>query len=472
MHQLEKKYLLNSSVQRLIDDLQLDMQKVSEFYTVVKACKSIKYSKIGSKYYEISEIGIPSSYKESKKEISKRKYQNQKKRKVGSLIVKKRYLLQEAGESYSIERYGKKLQNIYILRVHFQSRKSGYSFNLPDLFKSFTKSDITRYEPYREKNLALFGDPDRYIYSIYSIFKDIELGRTTKLHGILFQDMKSADAVRVVLFKIFIDMKIDIDYMADDISDKRLKRFKKEIRDSRVILKLYREIFDKNIVKKVEKHLKLLSLTFKKERDLEFIKGELDNLKTLIEKERVDIISENIDQSISYERDKIRQFFKRRELSIIFKQYEILLKESSKTLTIPTAQNSIKNSLKEKIDKSYSKIIEICDKYEDCEDDKSIKKIKKAILKLDIIVKKFSIVIESDRDRAIRKNLKPIIKRVKELLKLKKRSLVVKSYLESTPNSEEILKIVNKESKISLSQKQDALKDAILKFKKEKNIFK
>ncbi len=470
MYKIERKYLLNKSIETLIEDLQLTKQNILEFYTIVRVCKKVKYSSIDSKYFKITQTGSIGSTNKKITEISKKRYHKKEKNMVGSLISKDRYLLQESGEKYFIDKYNDYLEDIYILEIDFKKRRDAQNFVLPDIFKNFMIKEVTRDKLYQSSNLALFDNPENSSYNIYTIFKDIELGRIVNLKNIIFKKMKTSDAVRIVLYKLFIDLKISHDVILHGNLNEGLKDFKYALKNSRAILDEYNNIFDKNIVQKVKVHLKLFDLALKKEKDLQFIKNELQKMDTLIELDKMQMIQSNIDKSISFEKANIEHFFTTRKVSIIFKQYELLLKESSKRLFSNDGQISINDSLKNRISINYKKIISLCEKLEGCQDNK---KIKKPMVKLKILLKNFDMAMEKSKNKAMKKSLKAVLTKLTDFKKLKKKSLIAKTYLENIETKDEdILKIVEKESNKAILEKSQILKDAMLEFKKQKTLYK
>jgi len=473
MYKIERKYLLNSSIETLINDLQLTKQNILEFFVVMRVCKKIKYCSVDSRYYKIIQTGAIGSRNKKIIEISKKQYYKKEKNRIGNFISKNRYLLQESGEKYFIDKYNNYLEDIYILEIDFKKRKDAQNFVLPDIFKNFMIKEITHDKLYLNSNLALFNNPENNSYNIFTIFKDIELGRIVNIKNVIFEEMKTSDAVRIMLYKLFIDLKISHDLILHEGLDKGLQDFKYALKNNRIILSEYSNIFDKSIVQKVIAHLKLFNLALKKEKDLQFIKNELKKMDTLIDSDKMKIIQRNIDKSIFLERANIEHFFTTRKVSIIFKQYELLLKESSNRLFSQDAQIPISDSIKYRIFMNYKKIILLCERLEGCQDDK---KIKKPLVKLKILLKNFDMAMENNKNKTMKKSLKSILIKFNNLKKLKKKSLIAKTYLENIEtkdhNKDDILKIVEKESNVAILKKSQILRDAMLDFKKQKTLYK
>lgn len=478
MHQIEKKYLLLNSVEALIDDLELPKQKISEFYTQIKVCKEIKYSKVDSKYYKTIKTGIAGSKALNITQVSKARYRKKQADAIGKKISKSRYLISHDNkdEKYAIDIFSHGLKNIYILEVDFQNQSQKLKFKLPEIFRDLLIKEVSNDERYQNKNLALLGDPEKNIYNIYSIFKDIELGRILDVRSVIFPEMKTSDSVRIALYKLFINLKISHDQIVLSDADQGLDAFRTALAKSRILLDEYKNIFDKNIVIKVKSHLKLMKSALSNEKDLQFIKNELLQLKEIIDPIEMKALVADIDTRIAAEQHKIAKFFTTREFSIIFKQYELLLKENNRSFMSIDGQTSIENSLNYKLMMNYKHAIMICEKYEGCEDKQSFDTIKRSLKILKTLLSEFEMVLSTKRVKEMYSSSAKVIKCINQLDALEKKRLTVKTYiqnLKSKPVSyENMLKSVEKESTRVFKEKSELLKISIENLKSKKQLFK
>jgi CYTH domain-containing protein len=470
MHQVEKKYLLKDSVQILINDLQLSPKTICEFYTVAKVCKEIKYSKIGSKYYKTMKTGVVSSYDQHQTKISKKQYNKQMKKSIGHKIIKNRYKIKNENRSYIIDIYQKKLKKLNILEIKFDKIVDFNNFTVPDLFNDYVIKDITKSERYQNKNLALLGDPKKNLYNIYSIFKDIELGRITKLNDTIFKEMKTSDSIRIVLYKLFIDLRIARDRIIETRAEEGLNEYDLILKKSILLLQQYKNIFDKKILRKVKSNLKTMKKVIKTYKDLQFIQNQLDDMEKYLNTTNMKQLQKLIEEKKANQIDNIIRFFTTREFAIIFKQYELLLKENNKSFLSIDAQTSIENSLKYKISIKYKKCIMLCDKYEGCQDLKSQKAIKKSFNTLKVLLEKFDMVSDKEKNKTMYINAKSVLHNLNTLEKLNKKKMIIDSYLENLKpkpsNYEELLKSVEKQSRSAIEKNNKRVLKSIEKFTK------
>jgi len=475
MYIAKKQYLLKSSIKTLMKDLELKAQNISEFYTVAKVCKTIKFSNIDNNYYKTTQLGIIGSIVEKRKKIKKSKFKEHSKDSIGLQIIRKSFILPNDNEQYRVDIYQKDLKELYILEISFKNKKDFREFVLPELFKDYIVKEVSKDERYQHKNLALLGDPKKNIYNIYAIFKDLELGRTITLDETIFKEMKSSDAVRIALFRLFVQLKLNQDIITASEAKEGLKEFESNLKKSSILIKQYKTIFDKNIVSKVKTHLKVMLKALKVYKDLDFIEGELESIKVLLDEEQMQKIYTTIKEKKEIERKKISRFFNTREFAIIFKQYELLLRENNKSFLSIDAQMSIEKSIQDKVLIQYKKTMMECEKYEGCEDEKSYKSIKKTFNTLKTLLQEFDMVIDDPKYKDMYKSTKEVTKNLQSLKNINKKRMIIDTYLENLTNKplnyHELKKRVEKESKHAIEKKKATLEKKIISFKDKKDLF-
>jgi len=476
MYKIEKKYLLKDDIKTLIDDLKLTAKEISEFYTVVKVCKEVKFSKIDSKYFKTTKNGVIGSIDQKRIKIKKSLYHKEKKNAIGQHISKKRYILLNNGEKYSFDKYQKNIKNLYLLKVEFKNKNNLNKYIVPDILKNYIIKEVTHDKRYQKRNLALLGNPKKNTYNIYSIFKDIELARTTDLNKIIFKEMKTSDSVRIILYNLFVELRINQDLIVQTQAQKGIKAFELALKKSIILLNEYKNIFDKKIVRSVKLHLNIMDKTLKTYKDLQFIQKELSAIRPLIASSEMDRINQSIEHKLLLEKNKITRFFKTREFAIIFKQYELLLKENNRSFLSISAQMSISNSIKYKIFKHYKKTIMKCDKYERCNNDRSYKTINKSINRVKTLLEEFKMIIDKVDYQAMYTLTCEVSKELASLKKINRKKMIIDTYLENLEvkpkNYQKLLKKFKKERNINTSNMSEELHNTIMRFKKKKHLFK
>ncbi len=465
MYQIKKKYLLNSTIDTLIDDLKLQSQEITNFFTTIKVCKETKYSYIPPYYYKTIKSGTLGQLDKRRRKITKELFERMQKKAIGYKIKKSRFLLNDGKNEYFIDRYKDGFSDIYTLEVILNRESEVENFKIPDTFKHYVIKDISSKESYQEKNLALLGKLDKISYNFYSLLKDIELGRIIDLKNIIFDDTSTNDAVRIVLYKLLIELRISKDMIVQTEAKKGLKEFNKALNKSRIILSEYENIFDKSIRKKVISHLKTMKIAIKTQKDLKFIQKELIQMDSLINEKEMQNFQKSIKQKLLQERSKITLFFKTRKFSIVFRQYELMLKENCNESLEEIAKTSIKNTLNKKFTKLNEKIDSLCEMYKNCSDSKSYKKIKNPFKILNTLDSEFDMFIDI-------KEAKKVLSKLKNIEVLKKKRLILYTYLENLKfkpkEYDRLLETIENESRLSMIKKIDEFNVAIKNFKKQK----
>jgi len=147
-----------------------------------------------------------------------------------------------------------------------------------------------------------------------------------------------------------------------------------------------------------------------------------------------------------------------------------LLKENNKSFLSINAQTSIENSLKYKTSLKYKKCIMLCDKYEGCQDLKSQKAIKKSFDTLKVLLEKFDMVTDKEKNKTMYINAQSVLHNLKSLEKLKKKKMIIDSYLENLKpkpsNYTELLKSIEKQSRSAIEKNNRRVLKSIEKFTK------
>ncbi len=442
---VEKKYLLNDSVDSLLKKHKRSKKSISQFYTQIKICKEVRYRKINKTFYKTVRTGSEVRENEVDKNISKRKYRQAKDKKIGKILKKERFTLADTYENFAIDSYKKHLKNLNILEITFNTLDEARAFQLPDIFKVYIKKDVSDDDRYRNKNLALLGNPKKLPYNIYAIFKDIEQERFKKIASTVFPEMIVSDAVRIVLYTIYHSLKMDRVSLIEQNDIFALERFRKNLKQAKILLEEYRHIFDQNMYKKVSLHLNMIEKTIAIDKDLTLIRANLKLLESAFNEKEVNFFISRIDNRIENEKHKVKNFFKTREFSIIFRQFDLLLKEQSNVHSAYHSNTTIKEVIKESVNKRFKKLLFLTKKYDKCHDVDSYKKMKKALYKTKTIMDNFAYLYDKKEYQQMQALLQDTNKEFAEFLNLNKRSLIIKTYIRnSNKELQEQQRLINK----------------------------
>ncbi len=429
---IEKKYLLKDSILPLVKNSDTKKETIAQFYTQIEICKEIRFRSVNEKYCKTVRTGSDIRKNEIDKEIDKAKYLKAKKSKIGHILKKVRYHLEEEGIHYAIDKYKQHLDNLLLLEVSFKSFEDAENFTLPADLKPYIKKEVSDDNRYRNKNLALLGNPQKIDYNIYAFFKDIEQNRVTDVKELIFEEMIVSDAVRIVLYKIYHDLNENRQKLMDENDIHALEHFRTDLKEAKILLRTYRHVFDQNMYKKVYFHLSLIEKTIAVDKDLKVIKANITLLEDAFSEKEINTFISRIDTKIEEEKHKVKNFFKTRECAIIFKQFDLLIKEQSNTHAMYYHNTSIGFIVKSDVQKRFKKVLRLTKKYDKCHDLDSYKKIKKAMTKTKVLMEKFAYLYDPKHYHKMLALIDDSDAKISDFIDLSKRSLIIKTYIRNS----------------------------------------
>ena len=473
---IEKKYLLNNSVNSLLESKKLKKRTISQFYTQIKICKEIRYRKINKNFYKTIRIGSEVRKNEVAKNISKKRYLRAKEDKIGKVLKKERFTFKQDAGKFAIDRYHQHLKDLDILEVTFKTTEEADAFRLPEDLKRYIKKDVSNDERYRNKNLALLGNPKKCPYNIYAIFKDIEQGRLNNLKEVLFPEMIVSDAVRIALYKIYHALKSDRTKLIEKNDIYALELFRINLKQAKILLTEYRHIFDNNMYKKVFLHLGIIEKNIAVDKDLSLIRANLKLLESAFNEKEVNFFISRIDKRIELEKHKVKNFFKTREFAIIFRQFDLLIKEHSNIHIAYHSDTTIARTVKESVNSRFKKLLFLTKKYDKCHDVSSYKNMRRALAKTKTILDYFSHIYTEKEYQKMQALLNDTNKKFSDFIDLNKRSLIIKTYIRNSNKElieqQRLINKVQKKRKSLEKQLNKEIDQSIALLKENKSLFK
>ncbi len=426
---VEKKYLVSDAIERVLAKQTHSKQQISQFYTQVKICKEVRYRKIDHTFFKTVRTGSEVRKNIIDEEISHKSYQKAKEKKIGKMLKKSRYTLSGDFKHFTIDCYKKQLKGLSILEVSFKSLEKAERFVLPDIFQAYIQRDVSEDERYRDKNLALLGNPQKHPYNIYAIFKDIQKGRLENISTVIFPEMIVSDGVRIILYRLYHALERDREKLLIDNDIHALARFRRNLKELKIILEEYHHIFDKNMHKKVLSHLSMIEKSIAIDRDLSLIRANINLLERTFSEKELNTFIARLDKRIEEEKHKVKSFFKRREFTIIFRQVALLLKEQSNIHSAYYSHTTIEKVQKSSLNKRFNKLLFLSEKYEECHDANAYKKIRKALIKTRVILDNFSHLYDKNSYKKMQTLLTHTDMLLTEFINTKKRALIITTYI-------------------------------------------
>lgn len=321
--EIERKFLIDNETiidEFALDDINLQLVKVEQFYTKITKFDERRYRKSSKEYFFTYKKGKGIARVENEHDITKKEFKKAKEHIVGSLIRKDRYLFKINNLPCNIDIYKDDLYGLVVLEIEFLTLQDAQNFIIPTFLQKHILKEITQDDEYKNKNLALFGNPE----SNFDINKSMDILAKVSplLQNLTFPDnIKAMDGTRVSFYYLLkLIMYYKNDYLKT-FDDESMHQFRVNLRKSRSLLKLIGSVFDDDIATHFADEFKNLANTTNVIRDidvfLDFIKEEdgFDNYKAILR------------NSKSRQIIKFKESLQKSEM--LLEEWSMLLKENS-----------------------------------------------------------------------------------------------------------------------------------------------
>jgi DNA-binding ferritin-like protein len=370
----KKRFLLNEEFKIENIKQRYKESKLTEFFTYAGRCKYVLYQKDNDEYYKVTilsngikrtqKIDRDNFYKKSKKAISDTIYKN---------VIK-------FSDNLKIDIFLKKNKGLVILSTSSEN-------DIKD-FKKYIKSDVTNMKNYSDIYISFYGNPLKN-ENIYDLIKKLKVEKID-MKDVIKKYMPLDSAVRIKLYQLYISLeKNRFDLLKNDNNRvNNLISYREKLMAIVDILKEYGKCFEKDLVEKLKENLQYILLKVDIDGESSSIKKNLFLYKECMNSDSFMEFLKNKDRKITNDIEKLIFFMQTREYSIIIKQLELLVKESSvehEDEEYITIKEALRNSFKKRYKKLNKKIKE----YIDCDDEESYKKIFSILTKLKNINKEF-----------------------------------------------------------------------------------
>jgi len=449
-----KRYLLKEDTNLQKFDIGYGEKfSVKEYFTYISRCKEIKFQKLGDRYLKI--VKTKSHTKE--KEIDKKIFLKNLNKSVSEVVYKDLYLY----DDLKIFVYKKKHKGIVILE--------SLTDEMDKTFLSEVVEDISDKRGFEDSFLALYGNPLKDDKNIYQIMKKLKNMEIVDMKTIIKKDMSVENAVRVKLYELYLKLVQDRFELLKDSDNKAniLSVYRKRLRSIITLIKEYKSYFDEELVLKVEENLKYILNKTSIDEELMSLKKKLKRYKNCLNDEDFIEFIQKKDQKITKDVEKFINFIQTREYSIILKQLELLIRESSVEFDEKDEDMNIKTAYKKSLKKRYKHLKKSIKKYIDCEDLDSYEKILNKLYNLESINKEFGFLSKNKKFYKRKGVLSQLIESFEELISILKNMEISKESIKDKEAFECLLERFEKDKKEALKK---ALKN-IKYFKKSKKLF-
>lgn len=159
--EIEKKFIFNTEYLELIKQAcQIahgSIYQIEQYYVDVGDTEE-RYRKKNNHYYHTIKRKVDGGLvrEEIENECSKEEFENNKKRMLGHLIIKTRFSVPIGGYVHEVDIFSGDLEGLAFCEIEFPNKQEADAYQLP----YFVTSDVTLDKRYKNKNLALNGDPN------------------------------------------------------------------------------------------------------------------------------------------------------------------------------------------------------------------------------------------------------------------------------------------------------------------------
>ncbi len=446
MSNIEHKYLLNSSIENLLLDLELQKEQIEQFYTRIKSCQEIQYKKINTNYYLIVTHRREENKEQENKKISKEKFYKELENKIGHTINKDLFYIDIDGYKYEIYRYKGILKDIYVLYGKFQNEDiKQKKFKIPDFLKSYILTEITNNPRYKNHNLAILGNPKKNISTLYSTFKNLDEKRVKEVDKDILKDAPLSDAIRLILYQSYYEMLSLKEQIIKKRREKEIEQFKIQLQKNILLIEEFYYIFDTTIVDKVKQHLKEIEKKLTIDKEIDAFQSNLKILEKSYKEKEINKLFSKLDKRTYEKINKIIFFLQTREFSILLTQYKHMITEGDQSFNQYNQIDEIHQVINKKISLKYQKTKFTIEENSYCRDYQSYKNIKESIAKLKIVLDTFSYLYTTNNFREISLSVNKLYNLLESFIDSHIKHNLINNYMNSQKEKSEINKNITLE---------------------------
>ncbi len=277
--EIENKYLLSyhKSIEFLKTIDNCESKKITQIYIEIFKNRVKRIRKIGNRYIFTVKKGSGKIRYEKERDISKKQFLKLSKKRIGNKIEKTRYFFNLKGNRYELDIFKGKLNGLVFLEIEFKNPKQMKNFVLPKRLKNLVIKDVSTDINYTNSSLAI---PKKSSFNILDIYKKIELNQDKEAFSFKpAKDTSIFDTIRVFLYLYLTLIKKYIVKIKYEDGEENLHQFRINLRRSRSLLSVFKEVLDENIYRKMSSALKKIAVQTNKKRDLDVLISSLKKLK-------------------------------------------------------------------------------------------------------------------------------------------------------------------------------------------------
>jgi len=170
MNNIQRKFLVSADIERWLEKYSTTVEKTERFYLSFTAGKMCYYLKQFPDTY--NKVMVDKTGEKITQSVSQEMYDEAAKNPLGRQVVKKSYTITMGDDRYVVEKYLKKLKDLYILIAYFKDEKVVRSSKVMPTLEPLILKEIEKDEKYSDEALALYMKPMEY--DIHKLFDKID----------------------------------------------------------------------------------------------------------------------------------------------------------------------------------------------------------------------------------------------------------------------------------------------------------
>ena len=432
--EIENKYLL--SHKKAVDFIKTltnySTKDIKQIYFAYSTKSTKRVRKVDDKYILTVKKGDGKVREEYKKEITKKRYKKFKKKKIGRVIKKRRYVFELDGYTYELDIFKGSLKGLAYLEVEFNSIEKMKNFTLPESLQKIVKKDVSGDRRYTNAFLAV---SIKEYKNIGKIFKKIEKN-PKKFKFKPKEEINIYDCLRVWLYRYMVLAKnYAFDFTESD-NEEDLHQFRVNIRRIRSLLYSFREIFSEDIYKKLNSSLKYIAQKTNLKRDIDVFLISLEK-----DKEFYESLYHYLKNEQTFQKNEIEIFIQSDKFKDILFDLEAFLKDGNGFYANTYAYLPAKTYTKMSFKKLYKKIKKSSSNLTPLSPIDKFHKIRIKIKKLRYLVETFSYFI---KEKSVKQTLKILQESFGNLNDTHKQIIILRNFLQKYPNDMTAQKLLKK----------------------------
>ncbi len=393
MQEIERKYLLKSTIVDLLQKIPSRCIDITQFYTKFSPSKTMRFRKAGDRYYRTIKIGTGAIREEIEHQVPKHKYRKHQKERIGYKIKKRRCFIEIDGDEYSIDIFEPPFTGLYMLEIEFENEKRFRKFRLSDSLQPYLIGDVTEDPRFKNSNLALFGLP-------------LRPDAPRRAERIVVSKLRS-------LWEEALHYRVRLLEKGDD---EDLHQLRVSVRAALSLIKSFGFLFEDSEISQLRTMLKeIISITNEK-RDLDVMRQKLQEVAQELHsdtlRESYTALEREIETLLSREHRYIKAYLQSRRFDEIRQRYECFLQDGYRPLATLYGGYDIVAVSSYVICADFRKIEKLHRKTDYRREWEKLHKLRIALKKLRYLLEQFG---EFYEDRAIEHRIKAL-KKLQKLL--------------------------------------------------------